>query len=181
MVSVAAILLMACEPEAELIRSFLIKKGEHYATTRVVESLQSNVLSFKARFDESAIYHFDEQGFQDCKNKLLGFSDCNSMHHENSARFAWQWYNDQLEVWAYCYVNSERVEQFVGVVDINELNNYEISLTSNEYVFRLNGKEPVRISRGNVCDKGVYYMLWPYFGGTLPAPHDVHIDIKILY
>lgn len=181
MVSVAAILLMACEPEAELIRSFLIKKGEHYATTRVVESLQSNVLSFQARFDESAIYHFDEQGFQDSKNKLLGFSDCNSLHHENSARFSWQWYNDQLEVWAYCYVNSERVEQFVGVVEINELNNYEISLTADAYVFRLNGEEPVRITRGNVCDKGVYYMLWPYFGGTLPAPHDVRIDIKILY
>ncbi len=180
LVSVLLILIFAsCEEEASLFRQFVIPEGEHYATTRVVQALQSDKVSFMAKFDASARYHFDESGFQDSKNKLLGFSDCNSLHHENSARFAWQWYNDRLEIYAYCYVNSERVEQFIGVVEIDALNRYELSLTENAYIFQLNDSEPVTIARGNVCDSGVYYMLWPYFGGTLPAPHDVTIQIQL--
>src|SRR5690554_6022647 len=92
-----AIILIACEPEADMFRTFVMKKGEHYSTPRLVQSLQSNTLLFEARFNESAIYKFSEEGFQDSKNKLLGFADCNSQHHDNSARFGWQWFNEQLE------------------------------------------------------------------------------------
>jgi hypothetical protein len=175
----SSVFFVACEPEDDLIREFLIQEGEHYSTTRLVQTLQSNRLEFDANFDASAQYYFQEGGFQDSKNKLLGFSDCNSLHHQNSARFAWQWYNDQLEIFAYCYVNSQRVEKFIGVVGINELNHYELSIVGDSYVFRLNQSEPVLVERGNVCNKGIYYLLWPYFGGTLPAPHDVTIQIRI--
>lgn len=174
-------LLSACEEEADLFREFIIPKGEHYATPKTVQTLQSNRLSFDAIFNASAVYYFDEPGFQDSKNKLLGFADCNSMHHQNSARFVWQWYNDQLEIHAYCYVNGERVEQFVGVVNIDEVNHYELILQDNYYVFKLNDLQPVRIARGSTCERGVYYMLWPYFGGSLPAPHQISIKIKIDY
>lgn len=143
------------------------------------QSLQSNSLEFDAIFDASARYHFTDEGVQDSKNKLLGFSDCNSLHHENSARFAWQWFNDRLEIYAYCYVNSQRVEKFIGVVNTDEVNHYELSIQGEQYVFRLNHQEPVSIERGSVCNAGVYYMLWPYFGGTLPAPHNVTIQLKI--
>jgi hypothetical protein len=167
-----------CEERADLVRTFIIRKGEHYSTPRIVETLQTNELVFTARFNETAVYHHTEAGFQDSKNKLMGFSDCNSVHHQNSARFGWQWYNEQLEIFAYCYVDGERVEEFVGVVELNEFNKYTISLRENAYVFRLNDNPPVMIQRGNVCTKGVYYKLWPYFGGSLPAPHDVLIEMK---
>jgi hypothetical protein len=52
-------------------------------------------------------------------------------------------------------------------------------VTDNSYMFQLNNQEPVYIERGTTCDKGLYYMLWPYFGGTIPAPHDVSIKVKI--
>lgn len=175
----ALLLLTACEQEADLFRQFVILKGEHYSTTHIVQSLQSNSLKFDAKFDTSAQYYFAEEGYQDSKNKLLGFSDCNSLHHENSARFAWQWLHDQLEIYAYCYVNSQRVEKFIGVVNINEVNHYELSIKGDNYIFQLNHNEPVSIDRGNVCNTGIYYMLWPYFGGTLPAPHNVTIQLKI--
>lgn len=175
-----ALVFFACEEKEELFRQFVIPEGEHYSTTRVVESLQSDNLIFEAKFDASARYQFEETGFQDSKNKLLGFADCNSLHHENSARFAWQWFNDRLEIYAYCYVNSQRVEQFLGVVNIDELNHYQLSLTNGHYIFQLNNNEPVSIERGSVCQRGIYYMLWPYFGGTLPAPHDVSIQLQIL-
>ncbi len=109
----------------------------------------------------------------------MGFSDCNSLHHQNSARFAWQWFNDRLEIYAYCYVNSIRMENFIGTVNLNEENLYEIILTDNEYVFYMNGQRITAIKRGDVCSKGVYYMLYPYFGGSIPAPHNVRIDVCV--
>lgn len=126
------------------------------------------------------MYDFGDAALQSNKNKLMGFSDCNSLHHQNSARFAWQWFNDRLEIYAYCYVNSIRMEEFIGTVNLNEENLYEIAMTANEYVFYLNGQRVTRIKRGDVCDKGVYYMLYPYFGGSIPAPHNVRIDVSIL-
>lgn len=170
-----------CEPEADLFDEFIIRQGHHYSTPNRVQVLQSNTLSFDAQFNSTAIYYFDEAGFQDSKNKLLGFSDCNSMHHENSARFGWQWYNDQLEIFAYCYVNGERVEKFVGVVELDAMNHYEIKLVGNQYHFTLNRQEPVVINRGNTCNTGIYYMLWPYFGGSKPAPHQISIRVRIAY
>ncbi len=175
----ACTLFMSCEEEADLSRDFIIREGDHYASPRIVQSLQSNTLSFSAKFNETATYLFEDAGLQDSKNKLLGFSDCNSLHHDNSARFAWQWYKDQLEIYAYCYVNGERAEKFIGVVKLHEINRYQLKVTDENYVFQLNNQEPISITRGNVCDKGIYYMLWPYFGGTIPAPHDVHISLKI--
>lgn len=173
--------LASCEPEADLYRDFYLKEGEHYATPRLVESLQSTRLAFYAKFDNSCRYTFENSGLQDSKNKLLGFSDCNSMHHENSARFTWQWFNNQMEIYAYCYVNGERIEKFIGIVELEKENRYEIELTSDAYLFRLNDQESVSIARSATCDKGLYYMLWPYFGGTLPAPHNMHLSIKMIY
>jgi hypothetical protein len=178
---VFTISLFSCEPEAELIRYFTIQRGEHYASPRIVETQQSNTLRFEARFDQSAVYRFDDESMQSNKNKLLGFADCNSLHHENSARFAWQWFNNQLEIYAYCYVNGSREEKYMGVVSLNEFNLFEIKLTNDSYIFKLNDENPISISRGNTCDKGVYYKLWPYFGGSLPAPHDIRVAIKNLY
>lgn len=175
------LLLVACEPEADLFRVFTMKQGQHFSTPRLVETLKSTRLSFDARLYPSCQYVFDEAGYQDSKNKLLGFADCNAQHHQNSARFTWQWLHDQLEIYAYCYVNGERIEKFVGVVAINEVNHYEILIQPNEYWFILNDQQPVIVPRQATCDTGVYYMLWPYFGGTLPAPHDVHLAIKMNY
>ena len=110
-------------------REFLIRTGEHYSTPRLMETLKSGKLAFRATFDESARYQLADATLQESKNKLMGFSDCNSLHHENSARFAWQWFNDRLEIYAYCYVDSVRVEEFLQTIDINEENLYEITKT----------------------------------------------------
>lgn len=161
-------------------REFLIRTGEHYSTPRLMETLKSGKLAFRATFDESARYQLADATLQESKNKLMGFSDCNSLHHENSARFAWQWFNDRLEIYAYCYVDSTRVEQFVAPVNLNEENLYEIAATSDEYIFYLNGEKKAAIRRTVRCDDGLNYILYPYFGGTMPAPHDVRIEIQMV-
>ncbi len=172
------IALFSCEKEAEPIRTFLISKGDHYASPRMVESLQTQTLVFEAKFNETAMYDLGDLATQSNKNKLFGFADCNSAHHENSARFGWMWYDNKLQIYAYCYVNSQRVEQYVGTVNLNEFNRYEIQLHKDQYVFKLNNEAAVSIKRANVCDMGLYYLLYPYFGGDVPAPHDVVIQIK---
>lgn len=180
LLSILAILMLnACEQEADLYRTFYLEKGEHYSYPRLSETLQSTRLTFYAKFNNGCQYTFENTGFQDSKNKLLGFSDCNSLHHENSARFAWQWYNNQLEIYAYCYVGGERIEKYIGLVELEKENRYEIELTPDAYHFRLNDEEAVSIRRNAPCQKGLYYMLWPYFGGTLPAPHNMQIAIKM--
>lgn len=180
--TVWVLIVVGCEqaPDDLFNRQFLIRQGEHYATPRIIESLQTDRLRFRARFNESARYELANLALQSNKNKLLGFADCNSQHHENSARFAWQWYNQHLEIYAYCYVNAQRVEAYVGTVNLHEENAYEIKMTPSHYVFSLNGEEAVRIARGTTCKEGVYYMLWPYFGGSEAAPHDIQINVNMM-
>lgn len=169
----------ACEPFPENnFELFSIEKGEHYSNRRHLELLQYNTLSFQAKFDESAEYVL-EKGFQDSKNKLLGFSDCNSSHHENSARFAWQWFNNRIEIFAYCYVDGERVESFLGTVEMGEVAHYEIRISESSYTFIFKDQK-TEIARKNECNVGTYFILWPYFGGQIPAPHEVNIYLRRL-
>jgi len=178
---VALFVMFGCEPAVDPTRQFLIKKGDHYAIPTLSETLQSNTLAFDARFNESAVYNFNDLSVQSDKNKLMGFCDCNSLPHENSARFAWQWFNNRLEIYAYCYVNGDRQEQFIGAVPLNQYNHFELEPNNDQYIFRLNNQAPVIMKRGATCSTGVYFKLWPYFGGHVAAPHDVVIDIKPIY
>ena len=164
----------------ETFETFTIRKGEHFSGTRV-EFLESKKLKFKAQFDSSAKYDITDPLMWNAKNKLLGFSDCNAHHQTSSARFAWLWMEDDLEIYAYTYVQGERQEAFVGTVEINSVNTYSIELTNDSYLFYLNNYEPVVMPRESNCDRGVYYMLWPYFGGQIPAPHDINISIAFIY
>lgn len=173
--------LTGCEPAVDPSRSFLIRQGDHYASPKLSESLQSQKLVFEAKFNESAIYDFGDLAAQSNKNKLMGFCDSNSLPHENSARFAWQWFNNRLEIYGYCYVNSNRQEQFIGVVPLNQYNHFELEPRGDQYIFRLNNAEPIAMNRGQVNHTGFYFKLWPYFGGDRPAPHDVAIAIKTIY
>lgn len=184
LITACTVMLISCEPGQDNFpqRQFVTKEGEHYSQPRIVQMLQSDRLVFDATFNESAIYDFDDRALQTNKNKLMGFADCNSQHHENSARFAWQWFDNRLEIYAYCYVDGVRREEFVDVISIHERNRFEIRLTRHEYVFFLNGLQKATITRSEkVCNRGVYYMLFPYFGGSVAAPHDISIDVAVRY
>jgi hypothetical protein len=171
--------ILSCEPEIkDPIRIFVIKKGDHYSTYSV-EMLDRRILNFRVMFDSSAIYDFGNQPRQSAINKLLGISDCNNHHHENSARFGWQWYHNRLEILAYTYVNGERIEKYIGEVSLNEYHQYSIAIEKDLYIFRLDNYPAISMKRGETCDVGAYYMLFPYFGGQDTAPHDIYIYVKM--
>lgn len=174
------LLIQACEPKLDLpFDKFTIPAGKHYSTYKV-ELLQSHTLTFEAKFDETAIYTSKIEENQWDTNKLFGFSDCTDNHHDNSARFGWRWLNEQIEILAYCYVDGERIIEYVGATQPNMINKYEIQLLNDTYRFVMD-TTIVDVNRSKPCDKGVYYLLFPYFGGDETAPHDVNIYIKRSY
>ncbi len=173
--------LFSCEPALEdPYENFIIPAGKHDNGWKM-QSLQSKTLSFSAIFDQTAIYETQITENQHDINKLMGFSDCNSNHHENSARFGWRWLEDQLEIHAYAYVNGERKTKLIGAVELDKAYDYQLQLTNDHYVFYLEGYDPVSIERKAPCTRGLYYMLHPYFGGDEKAPHDILIQILTKY
>lgn len=65
----------------------------------------------------------------------------------------------------------------LGALNIGETATFSITLLGEDYEFNFKG-ESTRIKRGTDCEKGLYYLLYPYFGGNEPAPHQVRIYIK---
>lgn len=188
LISLLAILLIttACSDiYAPKEIEYLIPSGQHESRVQngfaadKIRTLKSNDFSFTARFDESVRYDLGNNNQYDI-NKLMGFSDCNSLHHENSIRFGWRYSieKDNIEIFAYAYSNSVMNYQYMGDVAINETAFYQIQITEHTFLLQINGDLSFELERTANCDKGLYYMLFPYFGGNEVSPHDVSIFIE---
>ena len=79
-----SLLLSACAMD-----SYVIEEGDHSSTSKVT-LITATEMTFEAVFDDSAIYETVSESNQADINKLMGFSDCTSHHHSNSARFGWR-------------------------------------------------------------------------------------------
>ncbi|HYF30863.1 MAG TPA: hypothetical protein VD993_07070 [Chitinophagaceae bacterium] len=157
--------------------AYIIKKGNHYSENNDNRSIHLNKLKFKAQFDSSCIYKTVKEANMNDINKLYGFSDCNSGHHENSARFGWRWNGHGIEIHAYYYINNVRQSKFLGTVALNEPAAMSITISGNRYLFELNGKTE-SMPRNCTNEHADGYQLYPYFGGDEVAPHDIRILIK---
>jgi hypothetical protein len=157
-------------------KTYLIKEGKHFSS-HLIKATEEEILDFDAIFDESAKYYIGDSYEQSNINKLLGFTDCGSGVHDNSARFGWRWFNDKLEILAYCYIEGVRQEEFLTSVNFNEENNYKLYIQDDKYVFQVNDHIAF-IPRSCTSSEKKYY-LYPYFGGAIAAPHDIKIKIRI--
>lgn len=158
---------------------YTIFKGEQYCDKSVFVPLKITDLSFKVRFDSSAIYTTTSSDNQADINKLYGFSDNNAAHHEYSARFGWRWSNNALRLFAYVYNNSVMNFKELGTIEIGDENDCSIKVSGKEYIFVLNGKE-TKIPRTSTTPEAEGYKLFPYFGGNELAPHKISIWIEDL-
>jgi len=176
------VLIVSCEQRLEeAYENFTIPKHHHAGNLPKIQSLQSRSLSFETIFDHSAIYETKTAENQYDINKLLGFADCNAHHHDNSARFGWRWLDGKLEIHAYVYNDKVRSSQYIGEVDLNKSYHYNLSINNDYYIFNLEGNDPVYMKRTGACNRGFYYMLFPYFGGNETAPHDILIKVRFNY
>jgi len=156
---------------------YTILKGGQYCDKSIFVPIKSNHLSFKVKFDSSAIYKTAAENNQSDINKLFGFSDNNATHHEYSARFGWRWSNNALRIFAYVYNNSVMSFKELGIVEIDTENSCSIKVSGNKYIFILNGTETT-MPRASTTTEAEGYKLFPYFGGDESAPHTISIWIR---
>jgi hypothetical protein len=134
-------------------------------------------LQFEVLFDSSCIYNTELSENSSDINKVYGFSDCASRHHENSARAGWLWNGSAIELYAYCYAEGKRSSKLMGTTGIGQIKKISIAAESGKYVFELDGAKTI-MSRGCSDTAISGYKLYPYFGGNESAPHNIQIAIK---
>ena len=177
---VLLITMVSCDMELELQNNddtFTINEGSH-STDHPFRGFDGNSINFEAKFHTCAQYTCKDPKNQADINKLMGFSSCNTHHHQNSARVGWRWYNNQMEIFAYVYDNGNRIEEFITAVPVGEYNQYSITRNQQGYLFKVNETKK-QILTTSTCSGTANYMLWPYFGGDETAPHDITIKAMI--
>lgn len=158
--------------ESKVVNGFSLDK---------MRTMKSNRLVFTARFDNSARYDLNHNDHFDI-NKLMGFSEANSHHQENSARLGWRFNidKDAIEIFSYVYSKGDLSYEHITDIEINATIEYQINMYSNEYEFVVNGYSQ-RIERNIENEVGLYYRLFPYFGGNQVAPQNINIYIKEVF
>lgn len=162
---------------SNLFLQYTIQKGQQYCDKNYFVPVQLSQLKFKVKFDSSAIYISADLANQFDINKLYGFSDNNSDHHQFSARFGWRWSNDSLRLFGYTYNNGIRDYKELATVMISSINDCSIKVEPNNYVFSLNNKID-SLPRKSATAQAIGYKLYPYFGGDETAPHEINIWIN---
>lgn len=156
---------------------YLIPKGEHYSQGNNFTTFEGPEMVFTVRFDSSCIYRTADPDNQWDINKLYGFSDNGTLHHQYSARIGWRWSEGALRLFAYTYNNAVREEKELAVVPIGKEVRCAIKVSKGVYLFSVNEKQEA-LTRLSSTPSGKGYKLYPYFGGDEVAPHDVRIWIR---
>lgn len=158
--------------------SYVIPGGANYCNNNSYPAIEgANAIDFSVVFDSSCIYTNRDPVNQMDINKLMGFSDCNTFHQVNSARFGWNWMDGSIYLYAYCYNDSLRQYKTLAAVPLDSAQHLKLYLSGNNYIFDVNGKTD---TMPRFCSSGTIngYRLLPYFGGDEPAPHEIRIRIK---
>ena len=163
-----------------------IKKGCHWRCNHLLTRLHIGRAwkrSYVVMFDASAQYHIMANRTQ--VNKLVGIGHVH--HHLNSVRVGWRNTDENgLELVAYLYHNGDRSYKSIATnVAVNKPMLIDVEYKTNKegYVqaeIRIDG-----ISRSVDVWKSmkwwerlpVMYECLPYFGGLVPAPHDINLCI----
>ncbi len=156
---------------------YRIPKDQHYSEQSVYIQVEYDELSFRVKFDSSAVYTTVIPGNQYDINKLYGFADNNAQHHQFSARIGWRWSDGALRLFGYVYNNAVVSYEELGPVSIGTEHSCSIKITPGSYIFSVNGISKT-MPRLSTTIKAKGYKLFPYFGGDETAPHDISIWIK---
>jgi predicted small secreted protein len=156
---------------------YTIQKGNQYCDGNGYKPIELTEMKFLARFDSTAIYQTQSVENQYDINKLYGFSDNNSDHHQYSARFGWRWSDKALRLFAYVYNGGTVISKELATVMIGAEVDCSIKISGDNYLFTVDGTT-TSMPRIATTDKAKGYQLYPYFGGDESAPHQINIWIK---
>jgi hypothetical protein len=158
---------------------YTIQAGNQYCDGNSYRAIELSEMKFIVRFDSTAIYQSKLPENQYDINKLYGFSDNNTDHHQYSARFGWRWSDKALRLFAYIYNKGVVTSKELSTVDIGAEINCFIKVTADKYLFGVDGTI-TDLPRMSTTEKAKGYQLYPYFGGDESAPHQIDIWIKNL-
>jgi len=144
------------------MRKYTVRKGKHHSRGPRCPFIRPRKISFQV--DSAFTVPSSEVGW----SKLFGYAD-GIHHHANSIRIGLISRNGKIFTSAYWYHSGTR-----GWTEITEIlpditYSASIDWTSTEYIVTVDGVE-VRVPRAG---KLITYPLFPYYGGRLPAPHDI--------
>lgn len=147
----------------------------------------------KARFSNSCAY--DIGADQTDMNKLIGiglfdkpfkemFDNMSAPHHIDSARIGWYYNEGKIHLHTYCYVNGVKphhniaeLMKYICTVELEQEFTWSLKINydTKQYLFNINDSE-VAIPFTHNKQKG--YLLYPYFGGNISAPHTMDIYLN---
>lgn len=172
-------------PTTTTFKKYTIQQGAHYCDQNALRSVSGTSMNFVVKFDSTAIYPAVITDYNHAYdvNKLYGFSEGFNNQY-NSARIGWRWLNGELQLFAYVYIKSVLLRDpisydppFIKSVAIGNEINCSIAISGGNYIFTVDGVV-VKTGRGTTSLKYSGYQQYPYFGGTLTAPHLINIYIK---
>ena len=164
---------------------YTIQQGAHSCDQSTLKSVSGTSMNFVAKFDSTAIYAAVITDYNHAYdvNKLYGFSEGFNNQY-NSARIGWRWLDGNLQLFAYVYAKGILLRDpisydppFIKSVEIGQEINCSIAISGGTYIFTVDGVT-VTTPRGTTSGKYSGYQQYPYFGGTLTAPHLINIYIK---
>ncbi len=155
-----------------------ISAGKHSSDKSTIKQFSGNQLIVNVRFDSSAIYQSQLKDNQADINKIVGFSE-GANNHIHSARIGWNWDNNALRLYAYAYVDGERLTSFLTTIAIGAVVKCSIQAVENNYIFTVNNHS-LMLPRTVKSEVANGYWQYPYFGGDEVAPHNIYISMQYL-
>lgn len=109
-------------------------------------------------------------------------------HHKNSVRFGWRCLDgEKIEILAYVYIDGVRNHKLMCSVETGSWVHLNFKETDNFYTFNAideNGDSSMAKFKKNDTKKGFIGLfinrLYPYFGGSISAPHNMNMTLKYL-
>jgi hypothetical protein len=157
-------------------RLYVIPAGGHSARGLHAGAVVGNtLLRFKAKFYPNCIYQPTREPEQ--VSKLFGISY--GHHHEASARIGWRSDGRRIEVLTYVYLSADRrVHDHLAWIDVQEWHEFIIVRDGRRVSLCMDGGKPLSYMMERPIPAG--YRLFPYFGGEVPAPHELWIEVEVL-
>ena len=138
-------------------------------------------MSYYIQFDDGCKYSLPTKDSNDI-NKGYGFSYALlGQHHTNSSRVGWNWKSDTLLLYNYSYFTNTRLQKKINSYARNKPIYVEQWYAGKDTAWIAcvqNGKGTAKFVTGvGPINRSSGYLLYPYFGGTSRAPHEMRVTV----
>lgn len=151
---------------------YTIPENNHRSGIHFYPFINRNKMQGAFKFHENCLY---EPGYSQDINKLVGFSFLH--HHYQSTRIGWRTHLDgkRIELFLYTYNNFQMAFKKLGLVYPEK--EYKFTLQPNKAMIYGNNLDYTSMDYRDYTHPYLGYVLYPYYGGNLVAPHRMDIDL----